>query len=155
MKKSIIRTLLVFGLILVLSLGASCDKKNKDDNKGKTYTITYVLNEGTLGNAPTTYDGTTKVVLPTPGISSSKMLPPANIAVITLLITASLPATTFCISAIVSLIFATYSSIIIPFLSYSRLSHKKTLSNIIPIINNIHNYYFISFYEAKFSHLLP
>ena len=68
MKKSIIRTLLVFGLVFAMCLGTSC-KPNKD-NKGETYTITYVLNEGTLQNAPTTYDGSTKVVLPTPSIPS-------------------------------------------------------------------------------------
>ena len=66
MKKSIIRTLLVFGLVFAMCLGTSCKPKPNKDNKGETYTITYVLNEGTLQNAPTTYDGSTKVVLPTP-----------------------------------------------------------------------------------------
>lgn len=59
MKKSIIRTLFVFGLILVLGLSASC-KKNK------TYSIEYELNGGVLTSAPTEYDGKSKVTLPTP-----------------------------------------------------------------------------------------
>ena len=59
MKKSIIRTLFVFGLILVLGLSASC-------KKDKTYSIEYELNGGVLTSAPTEYDGKSKVTLPTP-----------------------------------------------------------------------------------------
>ena len=43
MKKSIIRTLLVFGLVFAMCLGTSCKPKPNKDNEGKTYTITYVL----------------------------------------------------------------------------------------------------------------
>ena len=61
MKKSIIRTLFVFGLVLVLGLAASCGPK-----KNATYKINYVLNGGVLGSAPTEYTEDNKVSLPTP-----------------------------------------------------------------------------------------
>ena len=60
MKKSIIRSLFVFGLVLVLGLATSCK------SKVKTYSISYELNGGTLSNAPTSYTEENKVTLPTP-----------------------------------------------------------------------------------------
>ena len=70
MKKSIIRTLIVFGLIFALTLFTSC-KKNDGGNTGgggdkTTYTITYETNGGELSNQVTSYDGSVKIVLPTP-----------------------------------------------------------------------------------------
>ncbi len=69
MKKSIIRTLLVFGLVFVLCLATSCKKCGKNNqsntgNDGKTYTITFVTNGGTVNNAPSEYDGSIKITLP-------------------------------------------------------------------------------------------
>ena len=61
MKKSIFKTLLVLGLVLIIGLGASCKPK-----KGETYTITFETNGGVLANAPTEYDGSAKITLPTP-----------------------------------------------------------------------------------------
>ena len=63
MPYSFIKTLLVFGLVLILGLSASCGDKNK---KGEKYSITFELNGGVLNNAPTEYETDTKVTLPTP-----------------------------------------------------------------------------------------
>ena len=60
MKKSIIRTLFVFGFVLLLGLSTSCGKK------AKTYSIKFELNGGVLTNAPTEYSDDKKLTLPTP-----------------------------------------------------------------------------------------
>jgi hypothetical protein len=72
MKKTFIRTLIVFGLIFALTLFTSCKPKPDQGGSGggggdkTTYTITYELNGGELTGQITSYDGTAKIVLPTP-----------------------------------------------------------------------------------------
>ena len=74
MKKSIIKTLVLVGILLAVLSFASCKNKDKNPDDGNdggstgtSYKITYVLNGGTNpADAVTSYDGSKITSLPTP-----------------------------------------------------------------------------------------
>lgn len=88
MKKYLVKTCLLLCLVFFLGFIASCKKEHKEHiyiegicecgaidanwkpNENQIYTITYELNGGSLTSAPTNYDGSKTVILPTPSKES-------------------------------------------------------------------------------------